>query len=444
LEEIRTEIESGNSQQEPKTGQMSRRDFIQAGTGVASGLLLLKSQTVFGSQANSAVRLGLLGCGNRGTSVATSFSKSTTAQVVALADLFPDNLAAGLQHFNEVNSSLGRPAIDSKLLFHGPHAFEQLAASPDVDLIQISTPPFFHVQHLAAVVAAGKHVYCEKPVGVDVAQTRQALEIAKGVKPSQSVDVGFQCRSAPPIAAIAEKIKGGALGKVASMAGNYNAPASLEKVRAGESADEYRLRNWLWFRALSGDILVEQNIHIIDLCNWLLGARPIKATATGGRNILTHAGDCWDNYEVIFTYPNDVRLSFSSTQFGAYGGFDAGLRMFGADGSATVPYSGPVKILGTQAWEWQDSATTAPGSGQFAANGSFSDNLQFADRDKERSFIDSIVTGPAHNQIAAGVETALSCMLGRMAGYARREVSWDELLKHGETYQLGMKLDQFA
>jgi predicted dehydrogenase len=423
---------------------MNRRDFIQTGTGVASGLLLLKPETVFGSQANSAVRLGLLGCGNRGTSVATSFSKSTTAQVVALADIFPDNLAKGKAHFDEVNAGLGRSPIDSKLLFHGPNAFEQLAASPDVDLIQISTPPFFHVQHLGAAVAAGKHVYCEKPVGIDVAQTRQALEIAKKVKASQSVDVGFQCRSAPPIAAIATKIQGGALGKIASVAANYNAPASLEKMRAGESPDEYRLRNWLWFRALSGDILVEQNIHIIDLCNWLLGARPLKAKTTGGRNILTHAGDCWDNYQVDFTYPNDVHLSFSSTQFGAYGGFDAGLRMFGAEGMATVPYSGAVQIVGANAWKWEDSRATAPSSGTFAANGAFLDNLEFADRDKERSFIESIVSGPTHNQIASGVETALSCMLGRMAGYTGREVTWDELLKHGESYELGMKLEEFA
>src|SRR5271156_1905377 len=343
---------------------MNRRKFLQ--TGTACGLLLLKSRTAFSYQANSAVRLGLLGCGNRGTAVATSFAHSTTARVVALADIFPDKLALGRSHFDDLNTSLASPRIDEKLLFHGPHAFEQLVAAKDVDLIQISTPPFFHVQHLAAAVASGKHVYCEKPVGVDVAQTRQALEIAKQVKASQSVDVGFQCRSAPPIAAIAEKIKGGALGKVASMAGNYNAPASLEKVRAGESADEYRLRNWLWFRALSGDILVEQNIHIIDLCNWLLGAHPIKATATGGRNILTHAGDCWDNYQVDFTYPNDVHLSFSSTQFGAYGGFDAGLRMFGGLGMATVPYSGPMQIIGTNAWKWEDptKAAAAPGSGQ--------------------------------------------------------------------------------
>ena len=423
---------------------MKRREFLQTTAGAASGMLLVKSGVAFGYQANSAVRLGLLGCGSRGTHVATSFSQNTTAQVVALADLFPDQLEAGRAHFNQVNAGLSRAAIDAKLLFHGPHAFEQLAASPDVDLIQISTPPFFHVQHLEAAVAGGKHVYCEKPVGIDVRQARQALEIAKRVRPTQSVDVGFQCRSAPPIAAIAKKIKAGALGQIASITAHYFAPASQEKVFPGASPDEFRLRNWLWDRALSGDILVEQNIHIIDLCNWLLGAHPLKATTTGGRNILKHAGDCWDNYQVDFTYPGDVHVSFSSTQFGDYKIFDAGLRLFGAAGCASVPYAGPVQIVGAQAWAWQDSMATAAGSGKFAANGGFEDNLAFADRDKERTFIDSIVSGPPHNQIAAGVETALSCMLGRMAGYQRRETTWDDLLAHGETYTLGMDLNQFA
>ncbi len=423
---------------------MDRREFIQTGAAAASGMILLKPLTAFSYQTNSAIRHGLLGCGNRGTSVADSFSKNTSAQVVALADLFPDNLAAGHSHFDQLNASLGRAPIDSKLLFHGPHAFEQLAASPEVDLIQISTPPFFHIQHLDAAVASGKHVYCEKPVGIDIRQAQHALEIAKRVKSTQSVDVGFQCRNAPPIAAIAEKIKSGALGKIAAVTANYNAPASTEKTRAGAGADEYRLRNWLWDRALSGDILVEQNIHIIDLCNWLLGSRPLKATATGGRNILTHFGDCWDNYQIDFTYPGEVHLSFSSTQFGIDTVFDAGLKLFGANGSATVPYSGPVQITGAQAWAWQDSTSTVQGSGKFAANGAFSDNLAFADRDKERTFIDSITSGNSHNQIAAGVETALSCMLGRMAGLERREVTWENLLAHGETYQLGFSLDQFA
>jgi len=281
-------------------------------------------------------------------------------------------------------------------------------------------------------------------VGIDIAQTRHALEIANRVKPNQSIDVGFQCRNAPPIAALAERIKAGALGKIATVSGNYNAPASAEKKREGEGPDEYRLRNWLWDRVLSGDILVEQNIHIIDLANWMLGAHPLKATATGGRNILAHYGDIWDNYQVDFTYPNDVHFTFASTQFGTDDIFDAGLKLFGASGSAACPYAGPIAITGSNAWSWKDSEATAAGSGKFDASGAFLDNLKFADHDKERTFIDSIISGPPHNQIREGVDTALSCILGRMAGYQKREVTWDQMLAQKENWQLGFSLEQFA
>jgi predicted dehydrogenase len=423
---------------------MNRRDFISTTTAV-SGLLFVKPSTAFGYQANSAVRIGLLGCGNRGMAVATSFSKNTSGRIVALADIFPDRLASGKQHFDELNASLGQPAIDPRLTFHGYRAVEELANSKDIDSVQISTPPFFHVQHLETVVAAGKHAYCEKPVGVDVAQTRQALEIAKRVQGKVSVDVGFQIRSAPPFVEIVKRIHEGAVGKIASITSYYNAPASVAVSRPGMSAEETRLRNWLWDRVLSGDILVEQNIHVIDICNWVLGAHPIKAVASGGRNVLTHPGDCWDNYQVTYTYPNDVHVSFSSTQFGDFG-FDVSERVYGADGLAEMPYSGPLRILGKNAWTWQDpEGTPHPDTpARFAANGAFSDNLQFADREKDRGFIESISSGQFHNQIELGVESALSCMLGREAGYTGREVTWDALLKQKQDWQLGLDLKRFS
>jgi myo-inositol 2-dehydrogenase/D-chiro-inositol 1-dehydrogenase len=421
---------------------MNRREFI-GGVSGASGILLLNARTAFGYEANSAVRLGLLGCGNRGTSVATSFAKNTPARIVALADIFPDQLEKGRAHFDELNGTLGVPRIDSKLLFRGYKAFEEIASSKDVDAVQISTPPWFHVQHLDAVVAAGKHAYCEKPLGVDVAQTRQALEIGKRAEGKVSLDVGFQVRSAPPIAEIVRRIHDGALGKIASISAHYDAPGSSYPDRGKISADELRLRNWLWDRVLSGDILVEQNIHVIDICNWILKSHPIKATATGGRNVITHLGDCWDNYQVIYTYPDDVHVSFSSTQFGSGPWFNVSEGIFGSKGIAEAPYSGPVRIIGDNAWEWKDSSQTTPGTTAFAANGAFSDNLAFADRDKDRSFIESITSGKFHNQAEDGVQTALSCMLGRMAGEQKREVTWEEQLKHGEEYEMKIDMSQF-
>ena len=423
---------------------MDRREFI--GGTAASGLLLLKARTAFGYQANSAVRLGLLGCGNRGTSVATSFAKNTSARIVALADIFPDQLAAGKAHFDDVNRSLGVPGIDEKLMFRGYRAYEELAASSAVDAIQISTPPWFHVQHLDAVVKAGKHAYCEKPLGVDVAQTQQALEIGKRAEGRLSLDVGFQVRSAPPIAEVVRRIHGGDIGRVAAITAHYFAPNAVSHSGSGWSADEFRLRNWLWDKVLSGDILVEQNIHVIDLCNWIIGNHPVEARATGGRNVIQHPGDCWDNYQVIYTYPNDVHLSFSSTQWGNSGWFNVTEQIFGETGIAEAPYSGPVRILGEKAWTWSDNGTPAPGApaAQFAANGAFTDNLQFADRDKDRAFIESITSGKFHNQAAEGVQSALSAMLGRMAGHTGEKVTWNDLLKNGERYTMDINMSQFT
>ena len=422
---------------------MDRRDFI-SGTA-ASGIMLLSSRTAFGYEANSAVRIGLLGCGARGTAVATSFAKNTPARIVALADLFPDQLAAAKAHFDELNASLGVPGIDASLMFRGHRAYEELAASKDIDSVQISTPPWFHVEHLEAVVAAGKHAYCEKPMGVDVAQAKQALETGKRANGKLSLDVGFQVRSAPPIAEVVRRIHAGEIGKLVCIEAHYNAPNAVSHNGAGWSPDEFRLRNWLWDRVLSGDILVEQNIHVIDLCNWIVGSHPTSATATGGRNATTHAGDTWDNYQVDYTYPGGVHLSFASTQWGANGYFDVTERVFGVEGIAEAPYSGPVRIIGSNAWQWQnENAAAATGPATFAANGAFSDNLEFADRDKDRAFIDSITSGQFHNQAEAGVESALSAMLGRMAGQRGHEVSWDEQLAHGEQYTMTIDMKQFG
>jgi myo-inositol 2-dehydrogenase / D-chiro-inositol 1-dehydrogenase len=421
---------------------MNRRKFIGT-SAAAAGLMILKSKTAFGYEANSAVRYALLGCGNRGTTVATSFAKNTDARIVALADIFPDKLATAKTHFDQVNASLGHPAIDPKLMFRGHTAFQQLAASPDVDAIQISTPPFFHVEHLDGIVSAGKHAYCEKPVGVDIAQTVRALEIAKRVDGKVSIDVGFQIRSAPPFAEIVKRIHEGEIGKIASISAHYNSPASSYPDRSGMSADERRLRNWLWDRTLSGDILLEQNIHVIDVCNWIMGAHPVSAVGRCSRMVVQNFGNTSDNYQVIFTYPNGAELSFSSTQFGTNGFFDVAERVFGSTGVADAPYSGPLQISGLKPWTWVDDVPAANTPGKFAADGAFTNNLRLADTMKDRGFIESITSGRFHNQIADGVSTARSCMLGRKAAETRQEVTWEALQQNSEVYSLGMDIAQF-
>ena len=160
-------------------------------------------------------RMGLLGCGGRGAAVATSFINNTTARYVALADLFSDQLEKAKDYFDKLAESKGYAGIDPKLLFRGPTAYQELSASDRIDAIHIATPGFFHVAHLEAAVTAGKHVYCEKPIGVDVVQSKHALEIGGLAEGKVSLDVGFQIRSAPPFVELVRRIHDGALGKIA-------------------------------------------------------------------------------------------------------------------------------------------------------------------------------------------------------------------------------------
>ena len=420
---------------------MERREFVKGAAG-AIGLMIVKPETAFSYAANSRVRWGLLGCGRRGSSVAASFAKNAGVEITALADMFPDQLEKGKKRFDGINASLGLAPIDPKRMFRGPEAYKAIAACSEVDAVQISTPPFFHVEHLDGIVSAKKHAYCEKPVGVDIPQTRRALEIGKKHDGKVSMAVGFQIRSAPPFVELVRRIHEGQIGSMAQIAAHYNAPPAASYDGPTKSQDEFRLRNWLHYRSLSGDILLEQNIHVIDVCNWVMQTHPVSAIAKASRKVMKVDGDINDNYEVLFAYPGDVQLSFTSTQFNKNNFFDVTEHFFGSEGLAEAPYSGALRILGNNPWAWAGS--DAASKGQFAANGDFSDNLAQADPMKDKGFVESITSGKFHNQIADGVQTARSCILGRKAAELGRVVTWQEIEADNEEYKLGMDLKQFA
>src|SRR5438874_6976589 len=264
------------------SAKVDRRKFIGA-AAAAAGMLLIKPELVRGTAANSTVRVALLGCGGRGTEDATNMIDTGGARVVALGDLFQDQLDKARDNFNKIQQDKGYPALDASQLFVGPNAFHQIAASKEVDAIVIATPPYYHPRHFEAAVAAGKHVYLEKPVGVDVPGALKVVEIAKRAQGKLSLDVGFQIRDCPPFVEMVRRIHGGALGKIVCAEAYYFAGYDDRPAWPKASPTELRIRNWMYDRALSGDIIVEQNIHVVDICNWVLKSHPLKATATGGR-----------------------------------------------------------------------------------------------------------------------------------------------------------------
>jgi myo-inositol 2-dehydrogenase / D-chiro-inositol 1-dehydrogenase len=430
---------AGNTnQQQNSSDKLDRRRFIGS-TAAATALMFIKPELVRGTDANSAVRVGLLGCGGRGTVDATNLVDTGGARVVALADMFQDQLDTARANFDKLQQAKGFAAIDSSQLFVGPNAFHEIAASREVDAIVVATPPYFHPQHLEAVVAAGKHVYLEKPVAVDVPGAKRVIEIGQRAEGRLSLDVGFQIRDCPPFVEMVRRIHAGAVGKIACGEAYYLTGYIERPAWPTASPAERRLRNWIYDRALSGDIIVEQNIHVIDICNWVLQAHPLRASATGSRlGRPANDGDCYGNYNAVFHYPDGVDVTFSSTQF-AKGWWDVSERFFGTQGTSLSPYRGPLGIWGDEPWQWEASAAKDATNQGFSVTGKFTSNLELADPEKKKAFVSSITTGHFHNQAAQGAESALSCMMARSAAYTGREVSWEELLKSKEV--LDPKLD---
>jgi len=413
--------------------KIDRRKFI--GTAAATaGVMFIKPSLVRGTAANSAVRVGLLGCGGRGTEDATNLVDTGGARVVALADLFQDQLDTARANFDKLQLAKGYSAIDPSQLFLGPNAYQQIVSSKELDAIVIATPPYYHPGHLEAVVAAGKHVYLEKPVAVDVPGALKVIEIGKRAEGKLSLDVGFQIRDCPPFVEMVRRIHAGALGKIVCGEAHYLSGYIDRPAWPNASPAEHRLRNWVYDRVLSGDIIVEQNIHVVDICNWILKAHPLKASATGGRQGRPTDGDAYGNYNVLFHYPNNVDVTFSSTQF-AKGWWDVTERFFGTKGTSQSPYTGPLGIWGDEPWQTtQTPVKETSDSTGFSTTGKFTSNLEFADVEKKKAFVESITSGKFHNQADKGAESALSCMMARSAAYKGREVTWDELMKSAEAW----------
>jgi predicted dehydrogenase len=388
-------------------------------------LLILAPATVKAYQANSALRLGWLGCGSRGTAVLNALHEVAKPRVLALADLFPDQLAKARAKWN--------PKLPPANAFTGPEAYRRIAECKDIDAIVLSTPNYWHAEHLEAVAGAGKHVYCEKPAGVDVVSCLKFEEIGARAKGKISLAVGFQVRTAPAFQAVVERVQQGAIGKVASMAGHYYATATPYPEYPGKSPLEKRIRRFFWDRVISGDIIVDQNIHILDIANWAMGAHPVAASGRGGRFVRTDASDIWDTWGVVLTYPNGAQLTFNSTQFGdTY--WDAGIRFFGDKGVGECYYSGVSRILGAKPY---DGSPAKVATAKFSLDGAF-DGLGKSDQNKAKLFTDSIASGDKSkylSEAATGANSALTAILAREACYRQGTLTWEELLASRQSYQ---------
>lgn len=404
---------------------MDRRDFLKMCAASAAFSMLRPFGAMANEKLNRPVRIGFIGTGNRGThGVITAMSHNNNIEIYALADLFRDRIDQVLPHLNSLNTAKGLSAIDEKRIFVGNNAYKQLLKLKEVDAVVIATPAYAHPFIFEAAVKAHKHVYCEKPAAPDVYGTMQMMKAAKGVK-DLSLVMGFQVRYSSAYAEMIRRIHNGDIGEVLTAQLYYNGNGGACPKPERED-DEFRIRHHFQYLALSGGILNDQGIHIIDICNEVLKAHPEYAFGIGNDKGKRHEiGDTLSNYHILYGYPNGVNVSCQSLQAGNIFG-DVCARFIGSKGFAEAHYSGGVFIKGENEW-----------------NSGVQHALNDADALKGKSFIDSIVSGKYINQIESACNSTLAAMLGREAVMKGEKLTWEKMIKEKQRYGNQPDLSKF-
>jgi len=397
---------------DPTRQGMARRDFLKSAAVATAGITVVQAKSVTGSQANSKVELGIIGAGGRGVWFGRLCHRHADIQVVALADPFDDRLKAGRDTLK----------VDASRCYKGLAGYKELLASK-LDAVSITSPPYYHPEHVMASIDAGKHVIVAKPVAVDVPGCNTVLEAGKKAKGKLSLLVDFQTRSTPLFMEAAKRVHAGDIGKPVLGQVCYHGGRLRPRVDPKDRSDAARLRNWVFDIALSGDIIVEQNIHVLDVANWYLRSHPIKAYGTGGRKVRTDVGDCWDHFVVTYWYPNDVLVDFESTQF-AKGYSDLCTRVFGSNGTVDSHYFGHVSIKGDKPFKGGHT------------KGMFTDGTVA----NIKALVESMRSGKVLNNTKESVDSNLTCILGRIAAHENRTVTWDEMIKANKRMVANLKL----
>lgn len=396
--------------------EITRRNFLATSSAAALGFALAKPGIAAGAENKPKITVGLIGCGGRGQWLIDLFDKDGGYKVAAAADYFQDRVDKVGEKFQ----------IDPKHRYTGLSGYRRLLEQ-NLDAVVIQTPPYFHPEQAAAAVDAGKHVYLAKPLAVDVPGCQSIGESGRrATEKRKCFLVDFQTRAHPAYQEVVQRVHGGEMGDIISVETNYQTStmfAGLDaQIRARPEDRELRLRAWALDRALSGDVITEQNIHALDVVSWFLNSEPIRAYGTGGR-ARDFIGSCWDHFAVIFYYPKDVIVSFSSKQVG-FGYDDIMCRVYGQKGTADTHYSGKVTFR----------------SNDDAYNGDTPNLYTDGAVRNIASFHKAVTSGDCSNPtVAPSVRSNLVTILGRTAAYKNREVTWDEMIKANEKLEADLR-----
>ncbi len=409
-----------------ETETTNRREFIKSTgavvIGSTIGLNLMFPQTGF-SQINDVLKVGLIGCGGRGTGAASQALKADPNVILsAMADIFPDRLESSYDILLKAHPD--KVKVNPENRFVGFDAYQRLIDS-GVDVVLLTTPPAFRPEQLTAAVNAGKHIFCEKPVAVDAPGVRKVLAAAQKAKEKGlSLVSGFTFRYDLPKRELFGRVQNGEIGEVRMVNSTRNGGGLWYFPRKPEWTEmEYQMRNWYYYDWLSGDFIVEMVVHNLDMMTWGIGSQmPVKAFGTGGRQSRVEEkwGNIYDHFATEYEFANGVKgYNFCRQQDGCSS--KNSVEIIGSEGTAF--YQGNThKISGKNNWEYQ---------------GERKDMYQI----QHNELFASIRAGKPMND---GEMMANSTMLGimsRMAAYSGQTISWEQAMNSNQV--LGPDFHQY-
>jgi len=391
----------------------SRRDFLTSSAAVGIAAVLAGKERLFAAGSDK-LRVGLIGCGWRGTGAAEDcVNSAANVEIVAMGDLFPEQLDWSLAQLSRKVDD--KVSVTEETSFVGFDAYKKVIAC-DVDIVILATPPHFRPIHLKAAVEAGKHVFMEKPVAVDPVGIRSIIassELAQ--KQGLAIVAGTQRRHQAYYLEILKRIHNGDIGDIVSAQCYWNmgelwverATENWQKKKAlGWSDIEWQCQNWLFLTWLSGDHIVEQHVHNLDIINWAIGAHPVQCMGMGGRQVRTgpEYGNIFDHFAVEYEYPNGVRVLSMCRQ-------TAGCHELVAE-----------RVVGTKGQSYTDSSTgSIEGQNPYKYEGE-SPNPYVQEHS---DLIASIRDGKPLNEGKQVAESTMTAIMGRMSAYTGRALKWD-------------------
>ena len=414
----------------PEPSTVSRRQFLKHTTLAAAALTQAPLVTTSHAAPDDPIRIGLIGCGGRGTGAvadalgaatdvnypqagyhtenikANASTSSRNVKVVALADVFADRLNSCREQLSKLNMT-----IANEMCFVGFDAYRQLLAVPEINYVILATPPHFRHIHLQAAIEAGKNAFIEKPCAVDGAGVRAVLAAGELAKTRNlGIVAGTQRRHLHSYQETIKRIQDGAIGELLCGRAYWNGGVIWVVERQPNWTDmEWQLRNWNYFTWLGGDHIVEQHVHNLDVMNWVFNAHPVKALALGGRQARPNPsyGHIYDHFAVEFEYASGARM-FSQCR-----------QMNGCEGKVEEAVVGTRGTSNCKDWIRGVDKQLAFRFRQPDVN---------PYQQEHQDLIDSIRAGTPLNEAKAVAESTLTGIMGRESAYSGRSITWEEAI----------------